>query len=63
MTANTRWQYQVVDIRLKIFGNGKQHAERLQEELNRQGLQGWELVSLLPLPGTLCYRASFKRAA
>lgn len=56
-----RWQYQVLDIRLKIFASGTQQAERLQEELNRLGQQGWELVSLVPMQGTLCYRASLKR--
>jgi len=41
--ANERWTYQVIDIKLRLFGNT---TELVQAELNRVGLQGWELVSV-----------------
>ncbi|MCA1714880.1 MAG: DUF4177 domain-containing protein [Gammaproteobacteria bacterium] len=41
----TRWLYKVVEVPRKLFG-GKQ-SERVQAELDRQGLQGWELVSVM----------------
>ena len=41
--ANDRWTYQVIDIKPRLFGNT---AELVQAELNRVGLQGWELVTV-----------------
>lgn len=38
-----RWNYQVVEIKVQLFG--KPMTERVQEELNRAGQQGWELVA------------------
>lgn len=38
-----RWNYQVVEIKVQLFG--KPMTERAQEELNRAGQLGWELVS------------------
>ena len=40
---STRWNYQVVEIKVQLFG--KSMTERAQEELTRLGQQGWELVS------------------
>lgn len=38
-----RWNYQVVEIQVQLFG--KPMTERAQEELNRLGQLGWELVA------------------
>lgn len=38
-----RWTYQVIEVKLQMFG--KPITERAQEELNRVGQLGWELVS------------------
>lgn len=40
----TRWQHKVVEVAQKLFG-GKL-AQHLQEELDRLGVQGWELVAV-----------------
>ena len=40
---SSRLNYQVVDIKVQMFG--KTVGERAQEELSRLGQQGWELVS------------------
>lgn len=40
----TRWLYKVVEVPAKLFG-GKQSA-RVQVELDRHGVQGWELVAV-----------------
>ena len=40
--ANERFSYQVVEIRPKFFG---MKIPQIQDELNRLGNQGWELVS------------------
>ena len=40
---STRWNYHVAEIKVQLFGRSV--TDRAQEELNRLGLQGWELVS------------------
>ena len=37
------WNYKVLELKPKIFGGSA--SERLEEELNRLGKLGWELVS------------------
>ena len=41
---NQRWVYHVIEIKLGLLGRFK--TEKVQEELNRQGMLGWELVNL-----------------
>lgn len=43
--SNDRWSYQVLEM-MPSFFRGRVPAERLQEELNRLGAQGWELVTV-----------------
>lgn len=38
-----RWSYKVLELKPKLFGGSM--TTRLEEELNRLGKQGWELVS------------------
>ena len=40
--VHQRYAYQVVDVKAGVFGLKPQ---KLQEELNRLGAAGWELVS------------------
>jgi hypothetical protein len=58
-----RWTYQVLELKPKgaagIFSFGV-NAAQLQEELVRQGQQGWELVNTTTL-GTGTKVAIFKR--
>ena len=42
MVKNERFAYQVLDLKAGFFGLKPQ---RMQEELNRLGAQGWELVT------------------
>jgi len=42
---NTRWSYKIVDVPYKLFA-GKL-VDRAQQELDRLGAQGWELVSVV----------------
>ncbi len=41
-----RWEYKVIDVKTDfvLFGSALK-AERLTETLNREGVQGWELVN------------------
>ncbi len=39
------WQYLVVNVETGLMGGFK--LEALQEELNRQGRAGWELVNVV----------------
>ena len=43
--SNERWTYQVLEI-MPTFFRGRVAADRLQDELNRAGAQGWELVAV-----------------
>ena len=40
-----RWSYQVVEVKPTLLGGLK--AEEVQAELNRQGANGWELVTVI----------------
>lgn len=43
MTQARKWEYKTVEVKSKLFGSG--FAGEIDEELNRLGLRGWELVS------------------
>lgn len=44
---STRWTYEVVELSPNMLGPSM--TERLREELDRLGEQGWELVSVNPV--------------
>ncbi len=53
--ASPRFVYQVVQVKPKFFGIKPQ---QIQDELNRLGAQGWELVNAVqtqPLHGVQLY--------
>lgn len=41
--SNERWQYQVAEVKSGLFGV---KAADAQEQLNKLGMQGWELVAV-----------------
>ncbi|MBG9792769.1 hypothetical protein ABD76_09810 [Paenibacillus dendritiformis] len=40
-----QWEYKTLKIKTGGFMGGKVNEQELEEELNRLGLDGWELVS------------------
>lgn len=42
---SNRWSYKVVELKFKLFGGSM--TERVQQELDKLGPQGWELVSVV----------------
>ena len=58
---STRWNYHVAEIKMQLFGRSV--TERVQEELNRLGQQGWELVSSSQSEAADSTRLFFKKPA
>lgn len=42
-----RWTYLTIEIKRGITWTGTIQREKMQEELNRHGAQGWELVNVV----------------
>ena len=62
--AGERWSYQVVEItpRISFWKSGPIGlSQHIQDELNRQGMQGWELVSVTQTPAQRGVRLYLKR--
>ena len=55
-----RWTYQVIEFKPGLMGGFKR--DNIQEELNRQGMQGWELVNISMLGPLAPAFAVFKKA-
>lgn len=43
---SNRWHYLTVEVPTSVWGSPKRDA--LQEDLDRRGREGWELVSIVP---------------
>ncbi|RRN55800.1 DUF4177 domain-containing protein [Pseudoxanthomonas sp. SGNA-20] len=43
--STTQWRYLVVEVKTSLLGSYK--VEQLQEELDRHGRLGWELVNVV----------------
>lgn len=59
---STRWQYKVVEVKAGLFG-GHKATRRAQEELDRLGTQGWELVAVTQHSSVESIRLFLKRQA
>ncbi len=56
--SNDRYVYQVVEIKPGIWGL---KSQRISDELNRLGAQGWELVTALQPNGVSSLRLFLKK--
>ena len=56
-----RWSHKVIEVPYKLFG-GKL-TDRIQDELDKMGNQGWELVSVAISSLDHSVRLFFKREA
>ena len=45
MNTSTQWKYQVIELKTGLMGGFK--LEALQEELDKHGRAGWELVNIV----------------
>ncbi|HET6396455.1 MAG TPA: DUF4177 domain-containing protein [Pseudoxanthomonas sp.] len=49
---SNRWQYLTAEVPTSVWGSPK--PDELQQELDRRGREGWELVGILPTsPNTI----------
>ena len=55
-----RWGYKVVEFKVKLFGGTL--TERVQQELDKLGPQGWELVSVVQASPVDSLRLYLKKA-
>ncbi|WP_133501950.1 DUF4177 domain-containing protein [Cognatilysobacter terrigena] len=55
-----RWSYKVVELEIKLFGGSL--TQRVQDELDRLGLEGWELVSAVQAAPVDSLRLILKKA-
>lgn len=58
---STRWSYKVVELKPKLFAGTL--GTRAQQELDKLGAQGWELVSALQAGPMDTLRLFLKKAA
>jgi len=54
-----RWSHKVVEIQYRMFGD--KFTDRVQQELDKMGAQGWELVSTLSAHHDFAVRLFFKK--
>ncbi|MGH8078682.1 MAG: DUF4177 domain-containing protein [Lysobacter sp.] len=55
-----RWIYQVIETKPDFLGR-QNTPEPLQDVLNRQGAQGWELIGFIPGSTWVQQRLIFKK--
>ena len=58
---STRWHYKVVELKPKLFAGSL--GERAQQELDKLGALGWELVSVVQAGPMDALRLYLKKAA
>jgi len=56
--TDKRWEYLTVEVKPGLMGLRR---EAIQEELDKAGRNGWELVSLTTLAGAYTALLAFKR--
>jgi hypothetical protein len=54
-----RWEYKTVIIKYGMFSAAEKQAKEIDEQLNQEGMLGWELVTYVMIGSS--YRAIFKR--
>ena len=57
---SARWTYKVVELKVKLFAGSL--GERVQQELDKLGAQGWELVSVVQASPVDTLRLYLKKA-
>ncbi len=57
---STRWSYKVIELKPKLFAGSL--GSRAQQELDKLGPQGWELVSALQASPIDTLRLFLKKA-
>lgn len=55
---SNRWQHKIVAVAYKLFND---QTERVQQELDKHGQQGWELVTAIQSSTTHEIRLFFKK--
>ncbi len=58
---STRWTFQVIEIKPDVWGRMKPAV--MQEQVNKMGAQGWELVNVVSHGLAAPMYAFFKREA
>jgi len=58
--SQTRWQYRTETLKTNAFSTAEKNAQRINDQLNKLGAQGWELVNVSH--DSMRYRAFFKKA-
>lgn len=43
----TKWKYKTIQPKYKTFSSTEARLEQQSEDLNRAGMEGWELVSVI----------------
>lgn len=56
-----KWLYKVERMEPPVFANAQKRAELQEEALNRHGLDGWELVNIVPIVRSGTINAYFKK--
>ena len=54
-----RWEYKTVILKYGMFSSTEKQAKDIDEQLNQEGMLGWELVTYTVVGSS--YRAIFKR--
>ncbi len=57
----SKWAYKIERAKPPVFSKAQSKAEFINEILNRRGLDGWELVNVIPMPGSGETHLYFKR--
>lgn len=58
---STRWKHHVVEIKPDVWGRMK--PETIQEQIDKAGAQGWELVNVISMGLAMSMYAFFKKEA
>jgi len=57
--VSTRWSHKIVEVPFSLFGS--KLSEKIQQELDKLGAQGWELVAVNQTSAADVVRLYFKK--